>query len=53
MRPALASVLMLVALLSACSGGGPVVRDQPEDMNVSPRSMGAYDPAYRDLEKDE
>ena len=42
----------LIAVLSACnSTGGPLVKDAPEDMNVSPRSMDAYDPATRELEK--
>ena len=54
MRLALAAGLTLIALLTACSSdGGPVVRDRPEDMSVSPRSMEAYDPAVRDLDKDD
>ena len=47
----LAVCIGLIAVLSACnSTGRPLVKDTPEDMNVSPRSMDAYDPAARELE---
>lgn len=45
-----AVALLLVAGLSACNGKG--IQDVPEDINVSPRSQEAYDPAYRELEND-
>jgi hypothetical protein len=52
MKPALLASMLSLAVLCACSSnGGPAIRDQPEDMNVSPRSMDAYDPAVRELEK--
>jgi hypothetical protein len=42
----------LIAVLSGCKNtGNSGVRDVPEDMNVSPRSMEAYDPAVRELDK--
>jgi hypothetical protein len=54
MKIALFTGMLAVALLCGCSSdGGPVIRDQPEDMNVSPRSMDAYDPAARELHKDQ
>jgi hypothetical protein len=43
-------VLLLLATLAACGGQG--IQDVPQDINVSPRSQEAYDPAYRDLEND-
>lgn len=48
-----ASMTAVVLLCACSSNGGPVVREQPEDMNVSPRSMDAYDPAARELEKNQ
>ena len=52
MKPALlAGVLSLVVLCACTSNGGLAIKDKPEDMNVSPRSMDAYDPAARELEK--
>lgn len=46
----ISSLLAIVAALAACTGKGIEVKDVPEDMNVSPRSQGAYDAAYRELE---
>jgi len=42
--------LLLLASLSAC--GGASVQEDAQDINVSPRSQEAYDPAYRELEGD-
>lgn len=49
----LAVGLGLIAVLSGCKNTGDSgVKVVPEDMNASPRSMEAYDPAVRELDKD-
>ena len=48
-RVHISAVLVLAASLAGCNGG---IKDAPQDINVSPRSQEAYDPAYRELEND-
>jgi hypothetical protein len=50
MNVRITGALLALAALAACGGQG--IRDEPQDINVSPRSQEAYDPVYRDLEND-
>ena len=50
----LAVCVGLIAVLSGCQNtGSSGVKVVPQDMNVSPRSMEAYDPAVRELNTDD
>jgi len=53
MKLAFPAAMLTAALLCACSSDGSFkVKETPQDINVSPRSMDTYDPAARELEKD-